>query len=97
MASGQRKRSGSGRKKTPGRSGAGRNGRRTRQAKPIDSAIKNEAVLIGVFALAVFLFLCNFGIVGTAGNIISDVMFPPILPPSCCSWRWLSAFPTGEA
>ncbi len=75
MASGQRKRSGSGRKKTPGRSGAGRNGRRTRQAKPIDSAIKNEAVLIGVFALAVFLFLCNFGIVGTAGNIISDVMF----------------------
>ena len=54
MASGQRKRSGSGRKKTPGRSGAGRNGRRIRQAKPIDSAIKNEAVLIGVFALAVF-------------------------------------------
>lgn len=75
MASGQRKRSASGRKKTQGRSGAGRSSRTSRRAKPIDSAIKNEAILIGVLALAVFLFLCNFGVVGTAGNMVSDVMF----------------------
>ncbi len=75
MASGQKRRSASGRKRTSGRSGTGRNSRTSRRAKPIDSAIKNEVILIGVFALAVFLFLCNFGVVGTAGNIVSDVMF----------------------
>ena len=75
MASGQRKRSASGRSKTSGRSGTGRSGRPSRQAKPIDGAIKNEVILIGIFALAVFLFLCNFGVVGTAGDMISDVMF----------------------
>ncbi len=83
MASGQGKRSGAGRKSASGRSSsrapASRkrkgNSRTPRQAEPMDSAIKNEVMLIGVFALAVFLFLCNFGIVGAAGDIISDVMF----------------------
>lgn len=41
----------------------------------MDSAIKNEVILIGVLALAVFLFLCNFGIVGVVGDTVSDVMF----------------------
>ncbi len=83
MASGQGKKSGAGRKSASGRSSsrapAARkrkgNSRTPRQAEPMDRAIKNEVILIGVFALAVFLFLCNFGIVGTAGNMVSDVMF----------------------
>ncbi len=41
----------------------------------MDSAIKNEVILIGAFALAVFLFLCNFGIVGVFGDTISNIMF----------------------
>ena len=82
MASGQGKRSGA------KRSSSGRTSTRTtaskkrqsgsrayRPAEPMDSAIKNEVILIGVFALAVFLFLCNFGIVGVVGDTVSDVMF----------------------
>lgn len=58
----------SGRKRTAARGTAGRR-------EPIDSAIRNEVILIGVFALAVFLFLCNFGIVGVAGEAVSGMMF----------------------
>lgn len=84
MASGQGNRSGAGRKKTAGRntsrsSSSTRrktgNSRAPRQSEPMDRAIKNEVILIGVFALAVFLFLCNFGIGGVIGDTISDVMF----------------------
>ena len=83
MASGQGKRSGAGRKGASGRSSSRAsatkrkkgNSRAVRQAEPMDSEIKNEVILIGVFALAVFLFLCNFGIVGTAGDMVSDAMF----------------------
>lgn len=49
--------------------------RRKPQAEPMDTAIRNEILLIGLLALAVILFLCNFGIVGKAGNAVSDVMF----------------------
>ena len=38
-------------------------------------AIKNEIVLICILAIAVFLFLCNFGLVGSAGDFISSVLF----------------------
>lgn len=84
MASGQGNRSGAGRKSTSGRSKSRSSSsarkktsssRTTRQNEPMDSAIKNEVILIGSFALAVFLFLCNFGIVGVVGDTISDVMF----------------------
>lgn len=40
-----------------------------------ESAIFHEVGLIVLFALVVFLFLCNFGIIGTVGNSISAVMF----------------------
>ena len=33
----------------------------------MDSAIRNEVILIGVFALAIFLFL-NFGVIGVVGE-----------------------------
>ena len=88
MASGQGNRSGAGKKSTS-RNTSGRNtsrrssatGKNTRnsrtagQSEPMDSAIKNEIILIGTFALAVFLFLCNFGIVGVFGDTIGDMMF----------------------
>ncbi len=47
----------------------------SRSSEPIDSAIRSEIWLIVLFAVAVFLFLCNFGIIGVVGNAISDVMF----------------------
>ena len=45
------------------------------QSEPMDAAIRSEIVLIALFAVAVFLFLCNFGIIGVVGDAISDVMF----------------------
>ena len=47
----------------------------TRNSAPIDSAIRSEIWLIVLLAIAVFLFLCNFGIIGVVGDAISDVMF----------------------
>lgn len=47
----------------------------SRKSEPMDVAIRNEIVLIALFALAVFLFLCNFGIAGVFGNTVSNVMF----------------------
>ncbi|MDE6186073.1 MAG: DNA translocase FtsK [Lachnospiraceae bacterium] len=41
----------------------------------MDVAIRNEIILIALFAAAIFLFLCNFGIAGVMGNTISDIMF----------------------
>ncbi len=88
MASGQGSRSSgksAGKKTTAGKSqsrtasGKGRGaaaGRTSvREAEPMDLAIRNELVLIGVLALAIFLFLCNFGVVGVVGDLVSDVMF----------------------
>ena len=49
--------------------------RNQRQSEPMDVAIKSEVILIAMFALCVFLFLCNFGIAGVMGNAISGVMF----------------------
>ena len=41
----------------------------------MDVAIRNEILLIVFLALAIILFLCNFGVVGKAGDTISGVMF----------------------
>ncbi|MCM1126778.1 MAG: DNA translocase FtsK [Lachnospiraceae bacterium] len=46
-----------------------------KKSEPMDVAIRNEVFLIVLFAAAVFLFLCNFGIAGVMGNTISNVMF----------------------
>ena len=48
---------------------------RSSQAAPMDAAIRNEILLIVFLALAIILFLCNFGIVGSIGNAVSNVMF----------------------
>ena len=49
--------------------------RNVRNSEPMDTAIRNEILLIALFAVCVFLFLCNFGVIGVAGNIISGIMF----------------------
>ena len=48
---------------------------RAASSQPMDVAIRNEILLIIFLALAIILFLCNFGVVGKAGNVVSDVMF----------------------
>ncbi len=57
-------------------SGSSRSSRyQTVKEREHQEAIKNEILLISILAFAVFLFLCNFGVIGTAGNYISGVLF----------------------
>lgn len=51
------------------------NTRTRRQDPPMDLAIRNEILLIVLAALAIILFLCNFGVVGKVGDAVSGVMF----------------------
>lgn len=46
-----------------------------RQYSEQESELFHEVGLILFFAIAVILFLCNFGIIGTVGNAISGVLF----------------------
>ena len=50
-------------------------GKRESQAQPMDIAIRNEILLIVFLAFAIVLFLCNFGVVGSFGNAVSNFMF----------------------
>lgn len=83
MASSQGRKQTSAKKKTNTRSTRGKSGTGTKNsrssarysAEPMDQAIRNEILLILLLALSVILFLCNFGIVGRAGNAVSDFMF----------------------
>ncbi len=63
------------RKKNTGSRAGQRNRGNFRKSEPMDVAIRNEIFLIVLFALAVFLFLCNFKVAGIVGNTISDIMF----------------------
>ena len=67
----------SGRKSTAsgGRSRSTVDTGRSMRGEPMDMAIRNEILLIAFLALAVILFLCNFGIVGKIGNAVSSFMF----------------------
>ncbi|MCR5656444.1 MAG: DNA translocase FtsK [Butyrivibrio sp.] len=56
------------------RSQAASNGR-GRSNEAVDFAIESEISLILFAALAVFLFLCNFGICGSFGNFVSGIQF----------------------
>ena len=62
------KRSNSGRSYQRKNAGGKRN---TRNTEPMDTAIRDEIFLIVMLAVSVFLFLCNFGIIGVAGNVKS--------------------------
>ena len=64
------------RKTTNSRSSSrAKNTSRQRRGEPMDLAIRNEILLIVLLALAVILFLCNFGIVGKVGDAVSGFMF----------------------
>ncbi len=60
-------------KSARGRQSAGR--RRTAQEEALGGRLLQEVLLIAAFALCVFLFLCNFGIMGSFGDILSNVQF----------------------
>ncbi len=47
----------------------------SRQYTEQESALFHEVMLLLLFAAAVVLFLCNFGVIGTVGNAISGVLF----------------------
>lgn len=71
-ASARKKNTGAGR----GRSVDNRaNTRQRRQDPPMDLAIRNEILLFVLAAVALILFLCNFGVIGTVGNAVSSIMF----------------------
>ncbi len=73
MAAGNTRKTSASRKKTS--AGGRKPNRSVSQSKPMDSAIKNEIIIIAMLAAAVFLFLCNFSIMGVVGNTVSDIMF----------------------
>lgn len=54
---------------------SGRKSQNIRQYTERESALFYEVGLIVAFALAVIFFMCNFGFIGTVGDVISDVMF----------------------
>lgn len=66
--------SSSNRKRTANSRSRGSTGNR-RRGEPMDAAIRNEIILIAFLALSVILFLCNFGIVGKFGDVVSTFMF----------------------
>ncbi len=73
MATGNKGKSGTTRKRTS--SGGNRRSSAAVSGTPMDGKIKNEILIIGILAVAVFLFLCNFSIMGVAGDFVSDIMF----------------------
>ncbi len=74
------KRGNSGRRTTT-KSSSSSNRRTTSRAKnirrdeEIDYTLKSELIVLAVVALTVFLFLCNFGICGAFGNVLSGILF----------------------
>ncbi|MCR4690834.1 MAG: DNA translocase FtsK [Lachnospiraceae bacterium] len=52
-----------------------RSGSRSRQQERIDVAVRDEVILWLGFAVTILLFLCNFHLIGKAGDAVSSVMF----------------------
>ncbi|MCL2052500.1 MAG: DNA translocase FtsK [Lachnospiraceae bacterium] len=59
------------------RAGSQRAGSRKAEAErePLDSNLKNEIIFISLLAIVIFLFLCNFQIMGAVGEFVSKIMF----------------------
>ncbi len=62
-------------KKSSSRSKSASKKARPKEEEILDYSLKSELVVIGVVALTIFLFLCNFGICGAFGNAVSSVLF----------------------
>ncbi|MEY8325408.1 DNA translocase FtsK [Lachnospiraceae bacterium 54-11] len=75
MAQTKKSSAGRSRQSGKGKSRSGRAYQNKRTSEPMDVAIRNEIFLIILFAVAAFLFVCNFGIAGVVGNTLSNVMF----------------------
>ncbi|HKM33792.1 MAG TPA: DNA translocase FtsK [Lachnospiraceae bacterium] len=61
-----------------GRSGHNSSRKKTNSSRHYteqESALFHEVVLILLFAVSVILFLCNFGLIGKVGNVISNLLF----------------------
>lgn len=71
---GRKKSSASGRSSSQKKK-SGSSSRRNAAQIQAQNAMINEIILIGVFALTILLFLCNFGVIGVVGDKISRVMF----------------------
>lgn len=74
-ASNGRKTSSSKRKSTKSTAAKSSARKRKNNAAAQDSALFHEIGLIVLFAAMLFLFCCNFGIVGPVGNAVSGVLF----------------------
>ena len=61
-------------KKSSSRSKSASKKARPQEDEILDYSLKSELVVIGVVALTIFLFLCNFGICGAFGNTVSSVL-----------------------
>lgn len=62
--------------KTASKNTKRKSGTRGRKRSQVDVAVKNEVMLIGIFAVAIFLFLCVTGLIqGAAAGGIRDIMF----------------------
>ena len=74
MAASSGRRTASSNKRTAQRGSSARK-RKTKAQAAQDSALFHEIGLIVLFAAMVFLFCCNFGIVGPIGDAVSGVLF----------------------
>lgn len=64
-----------GRKQNTGARGRKQTAPAKKNSRAQESSIRDEISLIGVLALAVLLFLCNFGVIGPVGDAVSHVLF----------------------
>lgn len=64
-----------GNSRTNSRSRQTSNSRRAVQEDTLNSKLLQEVLLIAVFALCVFLFLCNFGLMGSVGAFFKNLQF----------------------
>ncbi len=62
-------------KKSSSRSKSASGKTRAAAEEILDYSLKSELVVIGMVALTIFLFLCNFGICGAFGDAVSSVLF----------------------
>ena len=78
MASGNARKTGSGARGSARKStGTGSRSRVSKASggEPLDNNLKSEIIFISMFAVVVFLFLCNFQIMGKIGAAVSRFMF----------------------
>ena len=64
--------------RTASRSSYQRNTRSSSSAKrteEIEYSLRSELVVIAMVALTIFLFLCNFGVCGDIGSVVSGILF----------------------